>query len=247
MLPELCPVGSNPLKVGEMAYDAIIVPNLKTIRKSTLDRLEAFAKEGGNLIFVGSAPEYVELKKSDEAEKLCLKTKKVSFNKLEISSALAENTDIEIFNAKGKPTDDLVYQLRQDGDVRWLFIAHAGLPKCIAIEKPEDITVAFNGETLDMTSVGFFVDKSIKTVKLSKINKGENVIEIKMPFDELTFPEWIYILGDFGVRVQGASAVIVDMPKKLGFSSTAKQNLPFYTGNITYKTEIDVPECNNVL
>ena len=30
-LPDLCPVGSNPLQVGQMAYDAIIVPQLTRV------------------------------------------------------------------------------------------------------------------------------------------------------------------------------------------------------------------------
>ena len=67
-----------------------------------------------------------------------------------------------------------------------------------------------------------------------------------MPFGILTFPEWIYILGDFGVKVQGATGVIVKKPAKIGFSSLTEQSLPFYTGNVTYKTEIEVPECDNV-
>ena len=47
-------------------------------------------------------------------------------------------------------------------------------------------------------------------------------------------------------KVQGASVTIVDKPEKIGFNSTTEQNFPVYTGNVTYKTEIEVLECDNV-
>ena len=40
-LPALCKASANPLKVGEMAYDAVIVPGCETLRSTTLERLEA--------------------------------------------------------------------------------------------------------------------------------------------------------------------------------------------------------------
>ena len=45
-----------PMQVGEMRYDAIVVPGCETLRSSTLDRLEAFRRSGGELIFLGNAP-----------------------------------------------------------------------------------------------------------------------------------------------------------------------------------------------
>jgi hypothetical protein len=59
-LPELCERGANPLPVGKMAYDVVIVPALHTLRKTTLARLDAFRKAGGRLIFLGDCPAYVD-------------------------------------------------------------------------------------------------------------------------------------------------------------------------------------------
>lgn len=44
LLPSQCQTPGAPLRVGEMAYETILVPALETIRSTTLDRLEAFVQ-----------------------------------------------------------------------------------------------------------------------------------------------------------------------------------------------------------
>ena len=46
LLPSQCAQGGAPLQVGEMAYDAILVPGCETLRATTLERLEAFQAAG---------------------------------------------------------------------------------------------------------------------------------------------------------------------------------------------------------
>lgn len=58
LLPSLCPQGDAPLKVGEMAYDAIVVPACETLRSTTLARLKAFRQAGGRLIFLATRPSW---------------------------------------------------------------------------------------------------------------------------------------------------------------------------------------------
>ena len=53
-----------------MAYDAVVVPPLATIRGSTLERLEAFAAAGGRLVFLGEPPALVDCAPSDRAGRL---------------------------------------------------------------------------------------------------------------------------------------------------------------------------------
>ena len=55
----LCTEVGSPLKVEEMAYDMILVPGCETLRATTLERLEGFAKAGGKLVFVG---DYIPVK-----------------------------------------------------------------------------------------------------------------------------------------------------------------------------------------
>ena len=60
LLPEQCAKGGAPLQVGKMEYDIILVPNCETLRSSTMERLEAFAKAGGKLVFAGAIPHLVD-------------------------------------------------------------------------------------------------------------------------------------------------------------------------------------------
>ena len=69
-LPSFCEKGGNPLKVGKMAYDTIIVPPVLTLRSSTVQLLSAFVKEGGKLFFLGSCPAYVDACPSKVVEPL---------------------------------------------------------------------------------------------------------------------------------------------------------------------------------
>ncbi len=406
LLPSLCDKGSSPLKVGEMAYDAVLVPGCESLRKSTLERLEAFANCGGKLIFAGKIPSIVDGVPSDRARLLSEKCECVSFTKGAILSSLDPYRSVEIRGGNGELTDDLFYQLRRDNTCDWLFIAHAkdpynkditlpnslqiridgtykptlyntltgntepliytsengrtvirrsvceyeslliclehtdeggsgtdetprishgsevkklpftveytldednvllldqaeysldGEELCaleellriddicrkklglasrragesaqpwvlpekkienfvklrfrieseieyegarLAVEKAEDVKISFNGIPVASDAVGWYTDKSIKTVALPKINAGENVLELTVPIGERTGIEWAYILGDFGVEVHGRSAVITEKKKRLGFGDICHQGLPFYGGNVTYKIPV---------
>ena len=64
-------VDGNKIKVGEMVYTTIIVPSSECIDSHTLSLLTEFKENGGNLIFSGNTPEYVDGVKSDKAKALC--------------------------------------------------------------------------------------------------------------------------------------------------------------------------------
>jgi hypothetical protein len=90
---------------------------------------------------------------------------------------------------------------------------------------------------VDTAVTGWYVDKSIKTVALPQIKKGENLLEVTLPFGKRTNTEWCYLLGDFGVNVAGRTKTLTALPEKLAFGSITTQGLPFYGGNVTYHLE----------
>ena len=104
----------------------------------------------------------------------------------------------------------------------------------LALEDAEKAKIVFNGEEISNNILGWYVDKDIKTVALSDIKPGDNVLEITLPFGKRTNTEWCYILGKFGVRVLGRTKTITKLPEKLAFDNIVHQGLPFYGGNITY-------------
>lgn len=118
--------GSNDgrLKMGEMSYSVILVPNMITMRSSTLRMLREFKECGGRIIFTGYTPEYLDGAYSDEIKDFVKECEWVSFHRYQLLSALDGVSDLDIFDSDGQHTDNLITQMRTDGDDRWVFVAH---------------------------------------------------------------------------------------------------------------------------
>lgn len=405
-LPAQCAVGSHPLKVGKMAYDAVIVCGSRTLRSSTLERLEAFRQEGGRLLFVGECPDHVDAQPSNAVRKLYEQSIHMGFNPSAILEALEPLREVDIRDGEGNRTENLLYQLREDGGRRWLFIANGrnpaspdvdpapvlrisiqgeyrvteydsltgeirplgavyqngntvlkrtwymhsslllrleagrsdwqscdekeaeGVPQqlmhsvdvtldepnmllldmaewaldqgdfhpmeellrldnaartelgiplrrkevvqpyliapetpahslrlrfhipsevlvaqpMLALEEPENVKVAFDGCNVPCVECGWYVDRDIRTVKLPPILPGDHLLEVQVPIGRRTNLECFYLLGDFGVRINGVEKTITAPVRKLGFGSVVHQGLPFYTGNINYHFDVEVSD-----
>ncbi|MBT7066560.1 MAG: hypothetical protein HN919_09680 [Verrucomicrobia bacterium] len=85
-----------------------------------------------------------------------------------------------------------------------------------------------------MNATGFFTDKAVGTMALPDIAAGTHTIEITLSFTKKTSIEWFYLLGDFGVTLQGLHGVLTEPVRRLSFGDWTAQGLPFYGGNVTY-------------
>ena len=113
--------------------------------------------------------------------------------------------------------------------------------KCtLAFEEADE--VFFNGEKVDVKKNGYFTDRRIYTMKMPAIKKGENELIIKAPFGKRISLENFFLLGDFGVKVEGCCASIIKKADKLAFGSIVNQGLPFYGAGVTYKIPFSVDE-----
>ncbi len=416
-LPDLCPTGGNPLKVGLMEYDAVIVPTLTTIRATTLERLETFRKGGGTLLFIGSYPQYVNAERSDAAKSLY----ESSFHSEAAPSAILDALEafrfLDIRRKDGQREDRVLHQLRKDGDHFWLFLCNGKNPTCpdvddysslrftlkghykltcyntltgdildisceyrngntvferdwfmheslllrltpvshhetafkinpscenischrndvpnkfrtlpdlmfgpvavtleepnmllldmaeysfresafyseeellridnvvrrqleipvrrkevvqpylidpeaaketltlrfriqseceingchLALEDADSTTIVLNDQPVTMKADGWYVDKAIQTIPLPNLVPGENILLITVPIGRRTNLEYMYLLGDFGVRIIGTKKILINPIQKLGFSDIVPQGLPFYTGNLLYHFKI---------
>ncbi len=439
-LPDLCEKGTNPLKVGKMQYDCIVVPVMETMRSTTLERLNDFSKNGGTVILLGEAPKYIDAVLSDSVKKAAENWTNIDIDYIELVEKLEKFRFVN-FTLKnlGTRTNNIVHQLRNDGEDKWLFFCNGedqaermgyipALSKedirlkingrfhiteyntltgeiytpayeikdgntyidfvmfaedsfllkltpaekdekvsgnaplrpmplgvddvalknpanknfiardnknyvkvkdmvdytldepnvilldmaqyafdgedyteifedsarigdigrarfyelhqmqtqvqpwvpvpeelkndkghtvkrrftfntdiviekaCLALEEADSATVWINGKKIEKEFDGWYVDKCIKKIKLPKIEKGEVEIEIEIPFGLRGRTEWCYILGDFGVKVEGKYVTAVERKEKLAFGNIVNQTLPFYTGNITYHTQYTEPE-----
>ncbi len=127
-------------QVGQMAYEVIIVPSLITIRSSTLEKLRRFVEAGGQVIFAGHIPDHVDAQPSDGAHELAKISTRVPFHRTSILQALEPYRDVEIRACDGSMADDTLYQIREDGDRRHLFICSTRTANASRTNKtPDDL------------------------------------------------------------------------------------------------------------
>ncbi len=112
----------------------------------------------------------------------------------------------------------------------------------LAMEKPQEAKIIWNGKIVEVNPDGYFTDKSIITFPIPDIVSGSNELLIEIPFGRLTNVEWCYLLGDFGVRVRGAHSSLEALPTDLAFGDWTVQGLPFYAGNLDYQCTLTLME-----
>lgn len=406
LLPDLYNPSGKTLNVGEMEYSAIIISGSETLRSSTIKILTDYVNAGGKVIIAGDAPTMADAIPSDSLSELVSKATTIQLSKTSLLNALAEERIIDIRENDGSRTENMLYQLREDNDCKWLFAAHMAEEKesknipiahkrkiiikgeytpvlyntlngeiekvefeikngstivyydfymqdsillklneltdteykkkiteksviateyilhkveytlsepnvllldlaeyktdnekeflppentrkieslskekyslsnngaqpwvlenntnehsitlryrfnseieltdaLLATEDADICKIVFNNECVENIVEGYFTDKSIGTIKLPKIIIGENVLEITYPLGDRTNVEDCFILGHFNVLLEGVEKTLISPTSKIGFGDIVSQGLPFYGANITYKTEINVPE-----
>lgn len=416
LLPSQYGGADKKLKVGVMEYNTIIVSGCMTLRRTTVDILKEFVQKGGRVIFVGDVPGHIEAVPSGEIKEMSKECVNIPFSKSAIIKALEDERIISLNDEDGETSRKFIYNMREDGDYKWLFIAHGikgdehrvfthdtcktcqdvsngqkvfirvkgsfkptvydtisgekyeiaykiengwtvfeyvfylnnsllvrleeakemsgtgevkppgqvkeafyvpeakltreeynvlmldtcefalddgefekeeeilridnlcrarlSIPKrtectaqpwavaeetpchsitlkfkvtsaidfdgaLLAIERPEDAEIYFNNEYIEPEITGYFTDKAIKTINLPRINKGENILTVKIPFAERTNLEWLYILGEFDVKLVGTAKKIVPIDEEKGFGSVTNMGMPFYGGSLVYECEFE--------
>lgn len=402
---------AGKVRVGQSTYDVLLVPGMLTMRQSTLDILNLCKKAGVQVLFLGSAPQYIDAQKSDEVQVFASQCTTIGFEQWQLMDELASFRELEVLDETQTRSSDLLYQLREEGNRRFLFVVHGRernrmqqknfrteedsarffrvrgsysvqlldaktgkktplisevkhgwtsfsypfhahdsllvelvkqerlhqpvhgqvqkpsmieklrLRECHAytLEEPNqllldqasfrlkggqwqacdellivddkvrelcgypkrseafpqpwlcpedentpftvhlrftiesevavpdvslacetaDATITFNNQILESKSEGWFVDPSIVVFPLGSLQIGTNVLELEIPFGRKINLEWCYLLGSFGVRLEGDRAVIIKKPERLSFGDITRQGFPFYGGSVTYELEIE--------
>lgn len=146
VLPELyTPCEDNVLRVGKMAYSAIVVPDVDTLRKSTVDILNQYISKGGKVVIMGDCPKYVDAQLPDDPcalKALCDGSENISFSRTSLLDALSDKRDVEIRYLSGALSNNLIYNKRHDNGNDWLFIAHVSETPDFA---PEAVRITLKG------------------------------------------------------------------------------------------------------
>lgn len=142
LLPSQCPAQTGDrFTVGEMAYDAVIVPAMRTIRATTLERLELFAGAGGSVIFAGEVPTLVDAQPSTRPTELARNCTTIDLTRSSLLSAVEPFREVSAHHADGTHADSLLHQIRDDGAGRHVFICNTDKKRA-----RKDVSLRFRGE-----------------------------------------------------------------------------------------------------
>lgn len=110
----------------------------------------------------------------------------------------------------------------------------------LGIERPEYFNIKLNGYPIVSESKGWWVDPSIKKVVIPEkaIILGKNSLELTVNFSEDKNLEALYLIGNFGVQLNGTTKILTHLPGQIKTGDLAIQGFPFYTGCVTYKIPI---------
>ena len=123
MLSRIGSADGELFRVGEAVYRQILIPELKTIRSSTLKLISAFK---GRVFYLGKAPEFVDARRSDEAKKVFSSFTQVSFENFTFQIT-ADFRRVSISDSKDIQAEPLFYRLAEFRDGYSLFIVNTSM------------------------------------------------------------------------------------------------------------------------
>jgi len=125
LLPSQCALRkASKLQVGKMSYETVLVPGMRTIRSTTLDRLQAYANGGGTVIFAGEIPSLVDAVESDRARILAANCVRIDFSKIKIMQRLEPIREIGVYGPDGALVNEFACQISESGQDRFIFICY---------------------------------------------------------------------------------------------------------------------------
>jgi hypothetical protein len=106
----------------------------------------------------------------------------------------------------------------------------------LAGERPELNRYRINGVDLTCRDENdFWVDDCFKKMRIPSdaLKIGRNEVTVEVAFRRTTNIEALYLIGDFGVRLEGNKRTVTEPPRVIGCEDFSIYGLPFYTGNMT--------------
>ncbi len=110
----------------------------------------------------------------------------------------------------------------------------------LCLETPGAFTVTVNGTRVQDENKGWWIDPCIKKIYLPSglLKKGLNEVKLGMDFTADKNLEALYLIGNFGVRLNGINRILAKLPEKLNTGDITSQGLPFYSGTVSYSVPV---------
>ncbi|MDQ8195970.1 glycosyl hydrolase [Coraliomargarita sp. SDUM461004] len=115
----------------------------------------------------------------------------------------------------------------------------------LVIEEPENFTVELNGKPIGLSDSKRWIDIAFHRIRIpeGRLQLGSNEIILKTRYTENSNVEAVYLLGEFGVKLNGIQRTIVPIATKLEVGDLCEQGFPFYSGAVTY--QLPLPKAAN--
>ena len=114
------------LRICHATYAAVVLPELRTIRTTTLSLLERFADLGNKVFYLGNIPEFVDGELSSEA--LRVYRKFVLTSPADLPVKLAAVQTVSVMDGCGNAVESVLCNEVQCGAERRLFLCNTGCP-----------------------------------------------------------------------------------------------------------------------
>jgi hypothetical protein len=114
-------------------------------------------------------------------------------------------------------------------------------PVFLAVERPQVWKLTLNGTPLSSTTQDWWVDTAFSKIAVpgDALGLGRNELILETDFSEDINLEALYLLGGFGVTLEGTRKTLQTLPPMLAVDDIATQGFPFYGAPLTY--HIPVP------
>lgn len=118
--------GRAVFRVGQADYKVVAVPPMLTMRRSTLDLLDAFRRAGGEVVFGGPPPANIDGDPAPDAAALADRCVRTPPRGPRLVAALERARRVSITGPGGAAIRPALFQLREDRDAWYLFVCNTG-------------------------------------------------------------------------------------------------------------------------
>ena len=111
--------GRRPVfQIGRAKYAVVVVPQMNTIRSTTLDAIQEFLKAGGQVVVTKDPPAYVDAKPSRRAAELADGAQFVPFNEDAVVGAVTSSAPpaVQVVDGAGRAAGEIIARVRRAGD-----------------------------------------------------------------------------------------------------------------------------------
>lgn len=126
MMAESGSAENGQFRIGKAEYRAVLVPELRTIRGTTLALLERFADSGGTVFHTGPVPQYLDCVESGEPQRVYRKFIPVDLDS--ISGKLEDQKTVMIRGSENENVEPILFREVKHGSGARLFLCNTGCP-----------------------------------------------------------------------------------------------------------------------